>query len=123
MKHLVLLLVSILLFLLGLGGTSFQTYSHQAIAIVTSAQSYQRPDGNYVCDLVLSYNTNPFTLVHQVPLHTVSRVQYTFGQTLVIYYNPRDPYSVSISRYSPTSQMNLFFVVLAMAIFFLLLKR
>ena len=120
MKSLVLLLLACVLFLIGLGGTPFQTYSHNAVGIITSAQSYQRPDGNIVCDLLLSYNSNPFTLLHQVPLRTVSRVEYRYGQTITIYYNPRDPQTISLSPYVPSNRINLFFVILAMAIFLLL---
>lgn len=122
MNPILLLLISCVLFLIGLGGTPFNTYSTQAIGIITYAESYQRPDGNYVCDLRLSYNTNPFTLIHEVPLHTVSKTLYQFGQTPTIYFNPSDPRTISISKYVPSSRSNLYAVILAMAIFFLLQK-
>lgn len=123
MKPLILLLVSLVLFLIGLGGTPFQTYSHNAVGIITNVQSYQRPDGNYVCDLLISYNVNSFTLLHQVPLHTVSRTDYTFGQTLTIYYNPSDPRTISTTPYVPANRLNLFFVLIAMAIALLLARE
>lgn len=123
MNSIILLLTACVLFLVGLGGTPTQTFSHQAVGIITSVQCYQRPDGNYVCDLRLSYNVNSFTLVHQVPLQVVSRVEYTFGQTPTIYYNPRDPYTISLTRYVSANRLNLYFVVLAMTIFLLLSKK
>jgi hypothetical protein len=123
MRRLTLLLASFILFLIGLGVSPTSSYSNSAVAIITSVESYQRPDGNYVCDLLVSYNANSFTLVHQVPLHIVSPTNYTFGQTITIYYNPRDPQTISISPYSPTSQTNLFFLLLAMALGILLTKR
>jgi hypothetical protein len=123
MNSLVLLLLSCALFMLGLGGAPFETYSHEAIGIITFTECYQRPDGNYVCDLKFSYNLTQFTLLHQVPLKVVSRTNYQFGQTVTIFYNPRDPNTISLSKYVPSNRVNLFFVVMAMSIFLLLSKK
>ena len=122
MNPILLFLIACILFLVGLGGTPLQTYSHQTVGIITSARSYQRPDGNFVSDIELSYNTNPYTLVHLVPLHTVSKTQYTYGQTVTIYYNPRDSQTVSLSQYQPANRLNLYLVLVAMSIFLLLQK-
>jgi hypothetical protein len=119
MNRLLLLSLACIFFIIGLGIQPFQSYSHHAIGIITYADTYQRPDGNYVCDLKLSYNPNSFTLLHQVPLKTVSKTNHLFGETPTVYFNPKDPLTISLSQYTPTNPINLYFILLAMATFFL----
>ena len=115
MNKLILLLLACIFLLKGLGTSSVNTFSKQAVAIITYAQCYQRPDSNYVCDLRVSYSPNSFTLLHEVPIKVVTKQEYAFGGTPTIYFNPGDPRTISLQRYSPTSGFDLFFIVLAMS--------
>lgn len=121
MNPLFLLLVC-LFFYLGLSDTPLHGYSHHATAIVTHADC-QLSRGEYSCSALVSYNTSPYTLENQVPLRAVTKDPLQFGQTPVIYYNPKNPKDISLQRFVPSDQRKLLFVIAAMILILLFPKK
>jgi hypothetical protein len=118
MNPIALIILACLFFIAALGWPPIQSYSNQAIGIITSVTTTALPGGLYDCSIELSYNADQNTLIHQVPLRVVSTTQYTFGQTITIYYNRDKPLVVSITPSHPADTRPLIYIIAALSIFF-----
>jgi hypothetical protein len=115
MNQLILLLIACLFLFLALGSPPLRSFSQQAVGIITYAECEKRPNGQYACDLRVSYNPNTYTLLNDVPVKTLSSTAYTFGETPTVYFNPSNPKQLSVQRHVATSSWNLLFIVAALA--------
>jgi hypothetical protein len=115
MKQLVLLLLAYIFLFLALFPPPLQSYSRQAVGIITDAECRQTPGGRHACDLRVSYHPNSYTMLNDIPVKTHSSVEYTFGGTPPIYFNPANPKQISMSRHAALPQWNLLLIIAALA--------
>lgn len=97
---LVIFVVSSLMILYGIGSLGGYTYSKQATATVISATCRSAGSNLYNCHLRLSYPHNGSPIVTSADI--LDNRSYQANNTLTIYYNPQDPYTVSNINTAPT---------------------
>lgn len=76
-------------------------HTQSANALIKSGTCIQVPSGEYQCDLDILFYPNKVTTPVMTRISFSSRVAYSDGQRITIYYDPSDPTSVSIKSMNP----------------------
>jgi hypothetical protein len=97
---LTIFILSALLILVGIGSLGGYTYSKSAVGTVVSATCRSAGSTLYNCHLTLSYPHNGTPIVTTTDI--LANRSYQANDTLIIYYNPKDPYTVSNIDTAPT---------------------
>lgn len=90
-------------------------HTHSAVATITNA-TCTGEEGDYHCDLILSYTPMNGTLQTGIEVSSDSDTMYHVGDTPTIYYCPRDPTKVSFHEIRPHRNSDFMLIVGGMII-------